>query len=213
MVVPPRASGSDRFRNLRRDPLRIVNCVIGIVTDSLEHLSGDLVCKGEPGKDLRLPLAVRHRHGSLQSDRPGDQPAEILDRLRDLIKIPVKADDDGHIAYSGEEKLDHIQADDKVDPFLLGAHPRAEHHLPWLHARTGCGHGLTWVPPPTGVKEAVNATPAARQVLRKKVRMAKWIAEQRTAYLVEILAIDENQDLSSRVRRECSDRWIRHLAI
>jgi hypothetical protein len=66
---------------------------------------------------------------------------------------------------------------------------------------------------PTGVEAAFSASSVARKVLGKKMRVAKGMAEQRAACLVEILAVDENQDLCSRVCRECCDHWVRHPVI
>jgi hypothetical protein len=206
--------------------------------------------EGEPGKNLRLLLAVRNRDRSLQANRPGDQSAEVLDRLRDLVKIPVKAHDDGNIANPGEKELDNVQPYDEIYPLFLGTHPRAEQHLLRWHALTGCGQSLARMPPvpvipertghhgdaltahdgeppvkiasafrvgvrvwPSRVEAAFNVRPPARKVLCEKVRMAKGMTEQRSAGLVEILAIDKDQDLGSRVCRERRDRWIRHLVI
>jgi hypothetical protein len=76
-------------------------------------------------------------------------------------------------------------------------------HSPSGHVRIG----------PTRVEAAIHASPGVSQVLCEKMRVADRMAEERSAGLVKVLAVNEHKDLGRWVRSECRNRWTRHLVI
>jgi len=53
----------------------------------------------------------------------------------------------GARARGAREELDNVKANDEIDPLLLRTHPRSEHYLLRLYARTGLWQALAGVAP------------------------------------------------------------------